>query len=279
MSSVKLKRHPINKRKKTQRSLFQKLGVRRLPPFVVILGLCVLLLWGSFHNNALTSNLSTLFDTTMAHIGFRLEDVVVEGRMRTNKEQILTKLELKRGIPLLSINLFDAKEKLESLSWVKAARVERRFPDTLLIRISEKEPIAIWQNQNKTYLVDYDGELVETKEANKYKELPLVTGHKAPEHVGQLITLLEKFPAIKARVTAAMHLRSMRWDIRLDEKVDIRLPEKNAESALEYLLVLENRHHLMDREIMTVDMRIPGQLILRLTPAAMQRKVTLGKDV
>jgi cell division protein FtsQ len=278
MSSLKLNRHNRNKRKKVQRSPLQKLGVRRLSFFGVVMGFCVLLLWGSFHNNSLTSSLSTLFDTTMAHMGFALEDVVVEGRMRTNKQQILTTLELKRGIPLLSINLFDAKEKLENLSWVKAARVERRLPDTLFIRISEKEPVAIWQNQNKTYLVDYDGELVETKEANKYKELLLVTGHKAPSHVGKLITLLEKFPKIKARVTAATHLRSMRWDIRLDEKVDIRLPEKNAEKALEYLLVLEHRHHFMEREIMIVDMRLPGQLILRLTPEAMQRKTATGKD-
>lgn len=278
MSSLKLNQNGLNKRKKAQRSSLQKLSVRNLPFFGVVMGLCVLLLWGSFQNNTLTSGLSSLFETAMAHMGFTLEDVVVEGRMRTNKDQILTTLELKRGIPLLSINLFEAKEKLENLSWVKAARVERRLPDTLFIRISEKEPVAIWQNQNKTYLVDYDGELVETKEASKYKELLLVTGHKAPQHVGKLITLLEKFPAIKARVTAATHLRSMRWDIRLDEKVDIRLPVKNTESALEYLLVLENHHHLMEREIMTIDMRLPGQLILRLTPEAIQRKTATGKD-
>jgi cell division septal protein FtsQ len=38
--------------------------------------------------------------------------------------------------------------------------VERRFPDTIFIRISEKEPVALWKNQGKTYLVDRDGELV-----------------------------------------------------------------------------------------------------------------------
>jgi cell division protein FtsQ len=268
-----------SKRKKAQRSPLQTLGMRRLSSVVLIMGFCILLLWGYLHNNTLISSLYSSFEITMAHMGFTLEDVVVEGRMRTNKDHILKTLALKRGNPLFSINLFETKEKLESLSWIKAARVERRFPDTLFIRISEKEPVAIWQNQNKVYLVDYDGELVEIKEENKYKELLLVTGHQAPSHVGTLITLLEKFPEIKARVTTATHLRSTRWDIRLDGKVDIRLPEKDAEGALAYLLLLEKHHHLMEREIVTIDMRLPGQLILRLTPEAIQRKLGTGKDV
>lgn len=278
MSSMKSIRSSSPKRKKVQRPSLQRLGVRRLSLFLVVMGFGVFFLWGYFHLQAFTLFLSSSMDVAMARLGFTLEDVVVEGRMRTNKKQILTTLDLKRGIPLLSINLFEAKEKLENLSWIKAARIERRFPDTLFIRISETEPVAIWQNQNKTYLVDYDGELVETKEANKYKELLLVTGHQAPHHVGKLVTLLEKFPNIKMRVTAATHLRSTRWDIRLDDKVDVKLPEKEAEHALEYLLDLEKHHHLMGREIMTIDMRLPGQLILRLTPEAMQKKTARGKD-
>lgn len=278
MSAVKSYRHSPSKRKKEQRPSLQMLGVRRLSSAIVLMSLCVFLLWGYFHTMALTATLSNGLDEIMAHMGFTLEDVVVEGRMRTNKEQILKTLELKRGMPLLTVNLQSSKEKLENLSWIKAARVERRLPDTLFIRISEKEPVAIWQNQNKTYLVDYDGELLETQEANKYKELLLVTGHQAPKHVGQLITLLEKFPKIKERVTAATHLRSTRWDIKLDDQLDIKLPEKDTESALEYLLALENHHHLSDRKIMTIDMRLPGQLILRLTPEASQKKHITGKD-
>jgi cell division protein FtsQ len=278
MSSVKSHPRHSSKRKKVQRPSQQRLGVRRLSYVVIAMSFCVLFLWGYFHLQAFTLVFSNSVDAAMAHLGFTLEDVVVEGRMRTNKKQILQTLDLKRGIPLLSINLFEAKDKLENLSWIKAARIERRLPDTLFIRISEKEPVAIWQNQNRTYLVDYDGELVETKEASKYKELLLVTGHRAPRYVGKLVTLLEKFPNIKTRVTAATHLRSMRWDIRLDDKVDVKLPEKEAERALAYLLDLEKHHHLMEREIMTIDMRLPGQLILRLTPEAIQKKNDIGKD-
>lgn len=278
MPPVKSYSRPPLKRKKVQRSSLHMLGIRRFSSVAVMMSLCVLLLWGYFHGLTFTANVCNGLEEISSHMGFTLEDVVVEGRMRTNKEQILKTLDLKRGRPLLTIHLQDSKEKLENLSWVKAARIERRFPDTLFIRISEKEPVAIWQNQNKTYLVDYDGEILETQEAHKYKELLLVTGHQAPKYVGRLVTLLEKNPKIKARVTSATHLRATRWDIKLDGQLDIKLPEQDAEEALEYLVALENHHHLTDKKIMTIDMRMPGQLILRLTPEASQKKNNMGKD-
>lgn len=243
------------------------------------MGLFVLGIWGYFHGPALISEVSHSFELAFAGAGFKLEDVVVEGRMRTDKGLILKKLGLTRGNPLLSINLADAKTKLEELSWIKSVRVERRFPDTLFIRISEKEPVALWVNQaKKTYLLDRDGEMVETEDAHKYKSLLVVSGHNAPKEIGKLLAILEKFPDLKSRVTAATHLRANRWDIRLDDSLDIKLPEKEADRALVYLLDLEKTHHLMEKKIMSIDLRLPGQMILRLTPEGAQEKSHTGKD-
>ncbi|HUX78420.1 MAG TPA: FtsQ-type POTRA domain-containing protein [Alphaproteobacteria bacterium] len=279
MPAVKSYKRTTLKRQKIQRASLKASSVRRLTSFVFLMSLLVLALLSYFHASSLMSQVWKGFETSTAYLGLRLEDVIVEGRIRTDKSQILNNLGFHRGTPLLAINLSDAKTKLEEISWVNAVCIERRFPDTLFIRISEKEPVAIWQSQEKTYLVDRDGELVETKEAHKYKELLLVAGDQAPRYVGNLMVLLEKFPEIKFRVTAATHLRSTRWDIRLDGKIDVKLPEKAAERALGYLHDLEKHHHLMEQEeILTIDLRLPDQLILRLTPEAAQRKNNTGQD-
>ncbi|OJW50352.1 MAG: hypothetical protein BGO67_00295 [Alphaproteobacteria bacterium 41-28] len=278
MPAVKSYRRTTSKRQKAQRTSFQVLGVRRLTSVVIGMGLCVIALWSYFHISTLMSQVLNGLERSTAYLGLRLEDVIVEGRIRTDKSQILKKLGFERGTPLLSINLSEAKAKLEEISWVNAVCVERRFPDTLYIRISEKKPVAIWQDHAKTYLVDQDGELVETKEVHKYKGLLLVAGDQAPRHLGKLIALLEKFPEIKYHVTAATHLRSTRWDIRLDGKIDVKLPEKEAERALKFLLNLEKHYHVMEQEIVTIDLRLPDQLILRLLPEAAQRKNNTGQD-
>lgn len=276
MSAVKSYRRTPSKRQKVQRTSLQTLNFRRIATLSVVMSLCAMMFWTYFHGSLLWTGLSEDFLQTVARLGFKLEDVIVEGRIRTDKGQILKILELERGKPLLAINLTDAKEKLEKISWVKAARVERRFPDTLFIRISEKEPIALWQNQGKTYLLDRDGEIVETKEAHKYNELLLVTGHQAPHHVGELCALLEQFPELKSRITNATHLRSTRWDIKLDGKIYVKLPEKEIDRALAYLLDLEKHSQL--REVVVMDMRLPDRLTLRLTPEAIKKKIDTGKD-
>ena len=135
-----------------------------------------------------------------------------------------------------------------------------------------------WQHRGKTYLLDEDGELVETNEPQKYKELLIVTGEKITHHIGELITLLEKFPNLKTRITGATYLRSLRWDLKLDGRTDLKLPEKEPEQALNYLLNLDAHHHFITQDIMVIDMRLPGQLILRLTPEAIQKQKNKGKE-
>lgn len=278
MSAVKSKKQVSGIKKKLQRDPGRKLTLRRFISAGVGLSLCAILLWTYFHGVALVMEVSNGLEMTLASIGFQLDDVIVEGRIRTDKEQILKTASLSRGKSLLSIDLLEIKKNLEEIPWVNAASVERRFPDTLFVRISEREPVAIWQSKAKIYLVDREGELIETTEAQKYGGLLQISGLKAPQNVGFLISLLDKFPEVKSRVTTAIHLRTTRWDIRLDGKVDVKLPEKGAEQALAYLLELEKHHNLMEREILNIDLRIPDQLVLRLTPEAAQKKNNTGKD-
>ncbi|MBY0271962.1 MAG: FtsQ-type POTRA domain-containing protein [Alphaproteobacteria bacterium] len=278
MSAVKSRSQPSGIRKKLQRDSGRKFTLRRLVSVSAGLSLCAILLWIYFHGAALVTQISHSIEMTLTSIGFQLDDVIVEGRIRTDKEQILKTASLSRGKSLLSIDLLEIKKNLEEIPWVNAASVERRFPDTLFVRISEREPVAIWQNKAKTYLVDREGELIETVEAQKYGGLLQISGLKAPQNVGFLISLLDKFPEVKSRVTTAIHLRATRWDIRLDGKVDVKLPEKGAEQALVYLLDLEKHHNLMQREILNIDLRIPDQLVLRLTPETAQKKNNTGKD-
>ncbi|MBX9786911.1 MAG: FtsQ-type POTRA domain-containing protein [Alphaproteobacteria bacterium] len=278
MSAVKSKNQTAGVRKKPQRDSGRKITFRRLVSVSVGLSLCAILLWTYFHGVTLVTQVSNSIEMMLTSVGFQLDDVIVEGRIRTDKDQILKTASLSRGKSLLSIDLLEIKKNLEEIPWVNAASVERRFPDTLFVRISEREPIAIWQDKAKTYLVDREGELIETTEAQKYGGLLQINGLKAPQNVGFLISLLDKFPEIKSRVTTAVHLRTTRWDIRLDGKIDVKLPEKGAEQALAYLLDLEKHHNLMEREILNIDLRIPDQLVLRLTPEAAQKKNNTGKD-
>lgn len=276
MPAVKPYHRVPSRRKKLERT---PEGFRKYIPFALGMGGLSFLIWAYFHMGTVIDETTQKVCCLLAQGGFKLEDVVVEGRKRTDKKQILEALRLERDQPLFMISVNEAKDKLEKLPWIKAVSVERRLPSSLIIRLSEKEPIAIWQNQGKTYLVDRDGSFVETRDVQKYKSLLYVTGQKAPSELGKLVEVLEKFPDVCGRITSATHLRHARWDLRLDGIIDVKLPEKNPEEALFAFLQFEKQHGLSQQGIQTIDMRLPDRWILRLKKDAALKKRTNGKDI
>src|SRR3546814_8255249 len=97
---------------------------------------------GGFGRQAEAWQLTALDGT--ARLGLRIEEVLVEGRARTEAEEILARLGLETGRPILAVDPEAARIALEELPWVRAASVERQLPDTLYIRLAEREPLALW---------------------------------------------------------------------------------------------------------------------------------------
>src|SRR5690606_30695262 len=115
--------------------------VRRLAPACAVLAMAGGLAWlyqdGWFGRQAEALRLAALDGT--ARIGLRIEEVLVEGRARTDGEEILARLGLETGRPILAVDPQAARAALETLPWVTAASVERQLPDTLYIRLVERE--------------------------------------------------------------------------------------------------------------------------------------------
>jgi cell division protein FtsQ len=69
-----------------------------------------------------------------------------------------------------------------------------------------------------------------------------------------------------------------RWNLRLRNGLDIRLPEVDAASALDHLVKLERETKLTTRDITAIDMRLSDRVTVRLSPAAAQSRSEASKD-
>ena len=47
------------------------------------------------------------------------------------------------------VDLDRTRARLLQLPWIREARVSRRLPDTLVIEVIERAPVAIWQQQGR----------------------------------------------------------------------------------------------------------------------------------
>lgn len=81
--------------------------------------------------------ISSLFlgnDHPLKHIVFKTDGVLTDASIKKQIDPYI-------GTDLLSVDIFSIKESLEAIDQVKSAVVERLFPDTLKINLTEHQPI------------------------------------------------------------------------------------------------------------------------------------------
>jgi cell division protein FtsQ len=212
--------------------------------------------------------------------GLRVTDVVVSGRNRADSKEILAALDLERGSPILGVDIDEARARIESMGWVQSAEIARRLPDVIYVRVTEREPLALWQHNNRIVLIDLDGHTIQHSDLESFASFPLVVGEGAPVVAGELIDLLRAYPSVAQATEAAIRVSDRRWNLRLHSGIDVRLPEEKLAVALDRLEEYQREHDLFDRDVVAVDLRVPDRLIVRVSPGAnlAQPVKVKGKD-
>ena len=105
----------------------------------------------------------------------RLEDIRFEGCNNIKPQDLMNQAQLERGDNLLWLNLKEISQKIISNPWVKEVKIERNFPHTLIIKITERVPVAL-VHQEKIFLVDEDGNLFKELEPQDPFDFPIITG-------------------------------------------------------------------------------------------------------
>jgi cell division protein FtsQ len=203
-----------------------------------------------------------------SQIGFAISDIQISGHNQTSEIEILGALGLKDTSSLVGFDTVEAREKLVKLPWIAAAEVTKLYPNGLSLKLEERKPFAIWQHDEELSLIEEDGHVIVPFAHQEFASLPLVTGVGAEREAKLLVPAVAAIPELKTRVKAQMLIAGRRWDIRLDNGVTIQLPEGDPAEALSGLAKLDSATGLLSKDIETVDLRVAGQMVVRLSEAA-----------
>jgi cell division protein FtsQ len=202
-------------------------------------------------------------------LGLVVDNIEVEGRTTTDTATILAALGAHAGTPILAVSPTRAKEQLEALPWVRSASIERRLPGTLHVRLVERRPLAVWQHDGKQELIDRDGTVIPVTDLSRFAKLPTVVGGDDARHgAASLVELLASEADLAARVTAIVLVGDRRWNVRIDNAIDVLLPEDDAAGAWSKLARLERTSQVLQRDVQTVDLRLPDRLVMRVSDPA-----------
>jgi cell division protein FtsQ len=229
-------------------------------------------LWRAGHVEALHAWAESWQERISGIAPFPLKDVTVDGRRHVTQDAILKALDVRRGQSLVSVDLHGARQRLERIEWVEHAAVERRWPDTIHVTLRERSAVALWQNEivagNGTRTVEYVlidrlGRKVRTIDPAESQVRLLLAGDTAPEHLAELLLLLQDARPIRERVRGASYVGLRRWNLVLDDGLVVKLPADDAGAALQRLMALDKSDRLLSRDLSVVDLRLPHMLVLR----------------
>jgi cell division protein FtsQ len=190
-----------------------------------------------------------------------------DGRVRTSVDELRTVLDGLRGANILTVDIDHARRRIEELPWVKSATIQRRLPDTLHVSLVERQPLALAEaDSGRLVLIDEDGQVVNMTDLRPFANLPTVAGEGAQRHAGDLLALIRSEPALYERVSGARRVGDRRWNVWIDGRVEVRLPEEGAAEAWHKLARIQAGDGLLDKAVVALDMRALGGIVVRPDP-------------
>ncbi|WP_456686572.1 cell division protein FtsQ/DivIB [Bradyrhizobium sp. P5_C11_2] len=210
--------------------------------------------------------------------GFRITSVVINGRKQLSQDEILAIGGVSGRSSLLFLDADGVRDKLKANPWIADATVLKLYPGQLMIEITERKAFALWQQAGRLSVIADDGAVLEPYVSRRFLSLPLVVGKGAETQARDFLALLARYPQVNAVTKAAILVGERRWNLRLKDGLDIRLPEQDVGNALAMLSRLDKDDKLFSRDIIAVDMRLPDRLVVQLSDDAAKAREDQFKD-
>ncbi len=210
--------------------------------------------------------------------GLAIAEVKITGQSETSEVAVLDRLDIKQDPSLLTYDVDAARARIELLPWVDHATLKKLFPNTLEVAIVERVPFAIWQHGSALSLIDGAGKVITDAIDERYARLPFVVGPGAAERARAFVEMIDGQPDIADKVRAGVLISGERWNVVLDSGIEVMLPADKPAAALATVATLDAQKKLLSREITTVDMRLPDQMIVRLDEQGLADRKTMLKE-
>lgn len=210
--------------------------------------------------------------------GFRITAVAINGRKQLTQDEVLAIGGVTGRSSLLFLDADTVRAKLKANPWIADATILKLYPGRLQIDIVERTAFALWQQNGRLSVIASDGAVLEPYVTRRFLNLPLVVGKGADTRAQDFLALLDRYPQVRAVTKAAIFVGERRWNLRLKDGLDVRLPENDVGNALAALSKLDKDDKLFSRDIVAVDMRLPDRLIVQLSEEAGKARDELFKD-
>jgi len=190
---------------------------------------------------------------------FKIKYLEVEDNKIINKEDIVNRLSQIIGKNIFFITKKDIEAPLKKIEFLGKIDVKKKYPNTIIIKVYETKPIAIFFKNNNKYLLDNLSNLISYREiSNNF--YPTIFGKGAEDNFANFFKQLEENNFPREIVKNYYYFQIGRWDLQLLNDKTIKLPTNELEEA--FKLVVDLLEHKNFKSYNIIDLRIEGKVIV-----------------
>tara|TARA_Y100000768_G_scaffold388104_1_gene382194 strand:- start:1739 stop:2398 length:660 start_codon:yes stop_codon:yes gene_type:complete len=214
-----------------------------------ILGIALLILFSTFiSQNKITIN------------KFKIQEIKIENNKILRDQELINVFSYLYNKNIIFLNSSVLKKKIDQKSFIEKLEIKKIFPNKLLIKVFEKEPIAILIDKyQKKFYLGKNIDLIEYRKISKYDSLPIVKGESKSFKI--LFNDLIKINFPTQQIQSYRHFKVNRWDIEMSDKKVLKLPAKNYTKSLINFMSIKDKTNFEKYKIF--DYRLNNQLILK----------------
>src|SRR6201996_6569562 len=180
------------------------------------------------HVDEVTAALSDTRNALANSAGFRITTVAINGRKQLTQDEVLAIGGVNGRSSLLFLDAEAVRNKLKANPWIADATILKLYPGRLQIDIVERTAFALWQQDGHLAVIADDGAVLEPYVTQRFARLPLMVGKGAETHAREFLAVLDRYPQVRGVTKAAIYVGERRWNLRLQDGLDIKPPAKDA---------------------------------------------------
>ena len=191
---------------------------------------------------------------------FKIQEIKIENNEILEEQELINVFSFLYSKNIIFLNSHQLKKNINQNSFIEKIEIKKIFPDKLVIKVFEKEPVAILLTKyRKKYYLGKKTDLIEFRKILKYENLPIVKGE--PKNFKKLFNNLIKMNFPTDQIQSYQHFKVNRWNIEMFDGKILKLPEKNYIESLTNFMSIKDKSNYEKYKIF--DYRLNNQLVLK----------------
>ena len=242
------------------------LSFRSFTYFCILLFLIIFSFLLYFNKNNLIKTSKNIIQSFSENFQYQFTKFDISGLEKIELKFVEDKLQNYIGSSIFLLPLDQINDLIKENNWVKEIYFNTNYKDTLFIRIEEYKPIGIYFFNEKYFVFDENGKIIDQIYIKDFtnQSLLIFKGNSSNLKANSLINILKNNDFEKKyQIESLEFINKRRWNINLYSDVKLMLSEEDPNTSIQNFIMIQNKLSETDiNNIQTYDLRNLKKTIL-----------------